>query len=162
MKGKLVATGLLALALVSGAGSALGQSQRPVDKGFNEPADISRELAVARVLAVDPRFAGLIGHDMLRREVAASFEGERYYTDSYYRVLGPSWAELDGWYMSLREPVGWLIEVNLVTGCPTVELDEANLPIDDPCAWRRTWIYWVAPDGVVTPVLELGDPDTRP
>ncbi len=159
MKGKLVVSALVAMVLVAGTGAALGQSERPVDKGFNQPTDISREDAIARVLAVDSRFAGLIDHDRLRREVAADFTAERYYTDSFYRVLGPWWAELDGWHMSLRDPLGWLIEVNLVTGCPEVELADADLPIDDPCAWRHTWVYLVEPDGVVTPVVEAGDPD---
>lgn len=158
MKGKLAVTGLLPLALLSGGGSALAQDA--ADDELATPTGTMQQRAndVALVLASDPRFEGLIDFETLRREVAADFEGERYFTSSFYRVLGPTFSELTG-FVSLREPVGRLIEVNLVTDCAEFELDGEALPTEDWCAWRHTWVYLVEPDGTVAPVYDAGDPD---
>jgi len=158
MKGKLAVTGLLSLTLLSGGGSALAQDA--ADDELATPTGIMQQRAndVALVLASDPRFADLTDYETLRRETAASWETERYFTSSFYRVLGPTFGDLTG-FVSFREPVGRLIEVNLVTDCAEFEFDDAAFPNEDPCAWRHTWVYLVEPDGTVAPVYDAGDPD---
>lgn len=160
MKGKLAVTGLLSLTLLSGSGSALAQDAP--DDELAPPTGIVQQRAndVALVLASDPRFADLTDYETLRREFAATFEGERYFTSSFYRVLGPTLSDLTG-FITFREPVGRLIEVSLVTDCAEFELDGEALPNQDPCAWRHTWVYLVEPDGTVVPVYDAGDPDLR-
>lgn len=157
MKGKLAVAGLLSSALLSGAGSAVAQDA--ADDGLTTPTSISREDAVALVLGSDPRFADVVAGETLGREIAADFSTERWFTSSYYRVLGPTLGNYADTFVTFRAPMERLIEVNLVTDCAEVELADTVLPIEDPCAWRHRWLFMVEPDGTVAPLYDAGDPE---
>ncbi len=157
MKGKLAVAGLLSLALLSGAGAAVAQDA--ADDGLTTPTSISREDAVALVLASDPRFADLVAFETLGREIAADYSFERWFTSSFYRLLGPTFGDYADTFVTFRAPMGRLIEVNLATDCAEVELVDTALPIEDPCAWRHTWLFMVEPDGTVARIYDAGDPE---
>ena len=157
MKCKVVVAGLLSLALLSGAGTAVAQDA--ADDGLTTPTSIGREEAVALVLASDPRFADLVAFETLGREIAADFAVERWFTSSFYRVLGPSFGDYADTFVTFRAPMGRLVEVNLAADCAEVELVDTALPIEDPCAWRHTWVFMVEPDGTVVPLYDTGDPE---
>jgi hypothetical protein len=145
------------LALLSGAGTAVAQNA--ADDGLTTPTSIGREEAVSLVLASDARFADLVAFETLGREIAADYRTERWFTSSYYRVLGPSLGDYADTFVTLRAPMGRLIEVNLAADCAEVELVDTALPIEDPCAWRHTWVFMVEPDGTVVPLYDTGDPE---
>jgi hypothetical protein len=149
----------LALSLVLSTGSwASAQSSAPaLDDGT---ANITREAAVALVLATDPRFADLPDFEDVRAAGAAEFRtAEAVLISDWYRVLGPTATELaDLGAVSLRHPGSWLIETSLVEACADPEGD-IEFPMPDPCAWRHSWYHLVSPDGSVTLLDDEGDPE---
>jgi hypothetical protein len=161
-----VITGLLTASLVLGSAiGADGQSPSPGPPWDSVvlPAGIDRGGAVARVLATDPRFAGLPSYDVLEHESAALFSFAPLVTSSYVRVVPTPQTDLaDLGGVTFRHPLGWFVETTLVVGC----LDRAQLDLGpvraDPCAWRRTWFHHVEADGTVLTLWEAGDPEPMP
>ena len=151
---------LLALSLVLSTGSwASAQSSAPALDDEAAGAGVTREAAVALVLATDPRFADLPDFEEVRAAGAAEFRtADAVLLSDWYRVLGPTATELaDLGAVSLRHPGSWLIETSLVEACVDPEGD-IEFPMPDPCAWRHSWYHLVSPDGSVTLIGDEGDP----
>ena len=149
----------LSLALSTGSRASAQSSAPALDNGTTD-AGITREAAVALVLATDPRFADLPDFEDVRAAGAAEFRtAEAVLMSDWYRVLGPTATELaDLGMVSLRHPGSWLIETSLVEACADPEGD-IEFPMADPCAWRHSWYHLVSPDGSVTLLGDEGDPE---
>jgi hypothetical protein len=151
----------LALSLVLSTGSwAAAQSSAPALDDGATAAGITREAAVALVLATDPRFADLPDFEEVRAAGVAEFRtAEAVLVSDWYRVLGPTATELvDMGTVWLRHHGSWLIETSLVEACADPEGD-IEFPMPDPCAWRHSWYHLVSPDGSVTLLGDEGDPE---
>ena len=157
---RLWAGGTVALVcLVVGSAASLAQSSASEDPRLAE-SDALREDAVALVIAEDPRFADVADWEQLRREAARSFVLYPLVGSDYYRVLATSASELSPAWFDFGYPSNWLIEVTLVRDCLEPSGDTGPWP--DPCEWRHSWFYRVAPDRSVTLLFEEGDPEPMP
>ena len=140
-------------------GGAFATAQSSPDPSTTGQAGVSREEAVALVLASDERFLGVEDFDHLRRLAAREMSLQPLLGSSYYRVLPTMTTEEP--YEDIivwRYPGDWLIEVTLVEDC-TDPLDETG-PVPDPCGWRHSWFYRVQSDGTVSLLFDEGDLST--
>ena len=120
--------------------------------------DARRDKVVPLVLAQDPRFAELPDYDRLRIKASANFDlVGTILSASHYRVVPTLASVYSPWLVDFGYAGNWLVEVHLVAGCTEATGDTAPLP--DPCAWRHSWFYRVAPDDTVTLLFEEGDPE---
>jgi hypothetical protein len=145
-----LACSLLAAAVV------VAQPSRPATDGLTEQPGVTREEAVALVLATDPRFTDLPDYEVQRRKMASQFSLMPVLGSDHYHVLPTLTAQASGpdWdYYGY--PSNWLIEVALIRRC--VEPAEDSGPWADPCEWRHNWFYRVTPDGDVALLFEEGD-----
>jgi hypothetical protein len=124
--------------------------------------DARREEVVALVLAQDPRFADLPDYERLRVEASANFDSNRLLGSAYYRALSTVASAFTPWMYDFGYPANWLIEVTLVEDCTPLPTGDGpssdTAPRPDPCAWRHSWFYRVAPDDTVTLLFEEGHP----
>ena len=158
---KLSAAATSTLMCVAFGGTvASAQPTPPATLGPPRDAGLTRQEAVALVLAQDERFMGLPDYERQRVKMASQFSFDPVIGSSYYRVLPTAttlWppATEDMRAFIFREPHNWLVEISLVRGC-TEMVD--IVPQPDPCNWRHAWYYRVHPDGTVTLLFEEGDP----
>lgn len=113
--------------------------------------------AVARVRALDPRYAGIADWTDLARESARTFQPHTLLA-SNVRVLPSVGLDFALAGVPGRTPTSTLIAVTLVRDCVAADALPAALDAD-PCAWRHTWLYRVAPDGTISMLFDEGDPD---
>jgi len=149
---------LLWLMLVSTATAA----QPSPEAGAAEQTGLTREEAVALVLATDPRYADLPDFRRLEIERSANFDMGIILGSDYYRVLPTLPTEFSGLgFIDFRYPGNWLIEVTLVRDCAALYDGDGpsseTPPLPDPCAWRHSWFYRVQPDGAVSLLFDEGD-----
>ena len=153
----------------AGPGTEVDPTEPGVGVGSFDPTGFTalREEAVALVLAQDPRFAGLSDFERLDIERRTTFDMDVILGSDYYRVLPTL---LTGFlrlgFIDFHYPGSWLIETTLVRDCAE-RYDDGGPSSDtgpwpDPCDWRHSWFYRVAPDGTVTLLFEEGDPDPMP
>lgn len=147
------------------AGTAVAAQSSPgVDA--TEQSGLTRDEAVALVLATDPLYADLPDFTLLRREMAATFDMGAILGSDYYRVLDILPMDFPDGFIDFRYPADWIIEVTLVRDCSTGDGDDplrvGNAPLPDPCAWRHAWFYRVQPDGTVSLLFDAGDATPMP
>ena len=148
---------LLCLTLVSTATAA-----QPSPEAGPEPLGLTRDEAVALVLATDPRYADLPDFRRLEIERSANFDMGIILGSDYYRVLPTLPTEFSGLgFIDFHYPGNWLIEVTLVRDCATLYDGDGpsseTPPLPDPCEWRHSWFYRVQPDGAVSLLFDEGD-----
>ena len=158
------ATAVLAMMLLVPGGVVAQDTTTASD----DPAEqLTRDEAVALVLATDPRFAALPDYERLRLEATSNFDMGIIFGSDYYRTLPTmptQFSELG--IFDFRYPTNWLIEVTLAREC--ADLDEEAGPSSDtgpwpdPCEWRHSWFHRVHPDGTVTLLFDEGDPPPMP
>ena len=149
---------LLCLTLVSTATAA----QPSPEAGPTEQMGLTRDEAVALVLATDPRFADLPDFRRLEIERSANFDMGIILGSDYYRVLPTLPTEFSGLgFIDFHYPGNWLIEVTLVEDCSTLYDGDSpsseTPPLPDPCEWRHSWFYRIQPDGTVSLLFDEGD-----
>jgi hypothetical protein len=122
--------------------------------------------AVALVLAQDPRFADVPDFERQANLASSNFDHSLLLGSDYYRVLPTLASAFSPWMFDFGYPASSLIEVTLVDGCAALPTGEGpssdTAPWPDPCEWRHSWFYRVAPDGTVTLLFEEGHPDPLP
>lgn len=150
-------------ALVSSA--TVAQPSPSGSAGPTEQMGLTRDEAVALVLATDPRYADLTDFHRLEIERSAGFD--IMFGSDYYRVLPTlptDMAELG--FISFHYPSNWLIEATLVRDCAELNDDGGPVSLDapwpDPCEWRHSWFYRVRPDGTVSLLFDEGDSPLMP
>ena len=151
--------GVAALSLVVVAGMAATASDEAVQ---TDPFARHEEVA-ALVLAQDPRFADVPDFERQRLLASSEFDFSILLGSDYYRVLPGGASSLSPWMFDLGYVANRLVEVTLVDGCKDIASEQGpsseNAPWPDPCEWRHSWFYRVAPDDTVTLLFEEGHPD---
>ena len=141
------------------AGTAAGASA-------GEPPDplARRDEVVTLVLAQDPRFADVPDFERQAMLASSNFDQSYVLGSDYYRVLSTLASSFTPWAYDFGYPANWLVEVTLVDDCAPLQTDAGpssdTAPLSDPCAWRHSWFYRVAPDDTVTLLFEEGDRDS--
>ena len=149
------------LSIVLGGVSVIAQSADPRGPSSIEQAGLTRDEAVALVLAQDARFTELPDFERRRIEMASQFSFNPIIASGFYRVLPTvttqwSYAGPGTDAFVFRQPRNWLVEVVLVRDCLELVGGKTG-QLDDPCASRHAWYYRVHPDGTVTLLFEEGD-----
>ena len=153
---------MLCLTLVSTAAAAQPSPQ----DGPAGQTELTREEAVALVLATDPHYADLPDFHRLEIERRANFDMGIILGSDYYRMLPTLPTEFSGLgFIDFHYPGNWLIEVTLVGDCATLYDGDGpsseSPPLPDPCEWRHSWFYRVQPDGTVSLLFDEGDPTPK-
>ena len=121
---------------------------------------------VALVRDQDPRFGTVPDYERQETIARQYFDYDRLLGSSYYRVLPTLASTFSPTYYELDYAANWLIEVTLVGGCAVSSSDVGPasdaVPRPDPCEWRHSWFYRVAPDDTVKLLFEEGDPEPMP
>ena len=149
------------------AGTAtVAQPSSSASDAPTEQMGLTRDEAVALVLATDPRYVDLPDFRRLEIERSANFD-MGFLGSDYYRVLPTLPTEFSGLgFIDFHYPGNWLIEVTLVRDCATLYDGDGpsseTPPLPDPCEWRHSWFYRVQPDGKVSLLFDEGDPATEP
>jgi len=132
-----------------------------------EQAELTRDDAVALVLATDPRYTDLPDYERLEIERGFTFDMGVILGSDYYRVLPtlPTEFSLLG-FIDFHYPGNWLIEATLVRDCSALYDGDGpssdTPPLPDPCEWRHSWFYRVQPDGTVSLLFDEGDTTPMP
>jgi len=128
--------------------------------------DARRDEVVALVLAQDLRFADVPDFERQTQLASSSFDMSLVLGSDYYRVLPTLASSYTPWGSDFGYPANWLVEVTLVEACTPLPTGEGpssdTAPWPDPCEWRHSWFYRVAPDDTVTLLFEEGDPEPMP
>ena len=145
---------LLCLTLVSTATAA-----QPSPEAGPEQLGLTRDEAVALVLATDPRYADLPDFARLEIESSAYFDLGIKFGSGYYRVLPTLPTQYLGQgFIDFHYPGNWVIEATLVRDCVSIsEALDPTVGLRDPCEWRHSWFYRVQPDGTVSLLFDEGD-----
>jgi hypothetical protein len=145
---------LLCLMLVSTATAA-----QPSSEAGPEELGLTRDEAVALVLATDPRYADLPDFRRLEIESSADFDLGIKFGSDYYRVLPTLPTQYLGQgFIDFHYPGNWVIEATLVRDCVSIsEALDPTVGLRDPCEWRHSWFYRVQPDGTVSLLFDEGD-----
>jgi len=139
-------------------GTVAGASDDSASDPFARSAEV-----VALVLAQDARFGGLPDYRRLEIEQASEFSLDPIVGSGFYRELPTTASSLTPW-VDLGYPASRLVEITLVGDCTPLSTESSSIdawPWPDPCEWRHSWVYRVAPDDTVTLLFEEGDPDPR-
>jgi hypothetical protein len=149
-----------------------GPGDDPAEPGAGtdglDPTDLLalREEAVTLVLAQDPRFADALDFERQAALASSNFDPSLLLASDYYRELPTLASSFTPWMYDFGYPANRLIEVTLVEGCAALPAGEGpsseTLPWPNPCEWRHSWFYRVAPDDTVTLLFEEGHPDPMP
>jgi hypothetical protein len=131
--------------------------------GDQTDPDARRDEVVALVLAQDPRFADVPDFTRQSQLASSNFEPSLLLGSDYVRVLPTLASAFSPWAYDFGYAANWLVEVTLVGDCAPITPGEGpsseTAPSPDPCEWRHSWFYRVAPDDTVTLLFEEGDPD---
>lgn len=154
--------GVAALSLAVAAGTAATASDETAQ---TDPFARHEEVA-ALVLAQDPRFADTPDIERLETLARSNFDFSILLGSDYYRVIAGPASSFSPWAFDLGYEANWLVEVTLVDGCTDIASEQGpsseTAPLPDPCEWRHSWFYRVAPDDTVTLLFEEGHPDPQP
>lgn len=163
----MVVASTVAFADPAGPGTDVDPAEPGVGADESDPTGpvAAYDEAVALVLAQNPRFADALDFERQANLANSNFDDSLLLGSDYYRVLS-TLASAFSWMYDFGYPASSLIEVTLVDGCATPPTGEGPssdaLPRSDPCEWRHSWFYRVAPDESVTLLFEEGHPDPMP